>query len=126
MIVGVSMGVSYTVETRAEKTLSDDKSFDQISYVRFRYDLELDQEGRIIGGEWHDFARPDFIWTPDSERRALSNADALVQETGSPWKTDQKSIPEAWRPLIPEASKRGIPLGFIVEELIERSRLKKY
>ncbi len=29
----------------------------------YRYRLELDSRGRIIGGEWLSWERPDFIWT---------------------------------------------------------------
>jgi hypothetical protein len=30
----------------------------------YRYVLELDKKGRIIGGEWLSWERPDFIWMP--------------------------------------------------------------
>lgn len=32
--------------------------------VTYNYRLELDGSGRIIGGEWLQFQRPDFLWVP--------------------------------------------------------------
>ncbi|MDQ3231092.1 MAG: hypothetical protein M3Q07_04660 [Pseudobdellovibrionaceae bacterium] len=32
---------------------------------RYEYRLELDSEGRIIGGSWISTARPDFVWAMD-------------------------------------------------------------
>ncbi|HXH75476.1 MAG TPA: hypothetical protein VNJ08_10955 [Bacteriovoracaceae bacterium] len=29
----------------------------------FEYDLDIDANGKIIGGEWHSRQRPDFLWT---------------------------------------------------------------
>jgi hypothetical protein len=34
----------------------------QVRSQTFHYLLELDAEGRIIGGEWRDEVRPDFLW----------------------------------------------------------------
>jgi hypothetical protein len=31
--------------------------------MRLNYDLELDGSGAIIGGEWRQRDRPDFLWT---------------------------------------------------------------
>lgn len=30
--------------------------------LTYEYDLDLDKEGRIIGGNWHSKERPDFMW----------------------------------------------------------------
>ncbi len=38
------------------------KSPESIVSETYTYTLELDKKGRIIGGEWKSYARPDFIW----------------------------------------------------------------
>jgi hypothetical protein len=35
-----------------------------IDRQHYVYDLELDRDGKIIGGEWETFDRPDFLWLP--------------------------------------------------------------
>jgi hypothetical protein len=36
---------------------------------RYEYILELDDQGRIIGGEWITATRPDFMWTITKEQK---------------------------------------------------------
>lgn len=40
------------------------------SYIvsRYQYLLELDQEGKIVGGEWLSWEHPDFIWRMEKPR----------------------------------------------------------
>lgn len=35
----------------------------------YLYDLDLDEKGRIIGGEWRSRDRPDFLWTVNGAAR---------------------------------------------------------
>jgi hypothetical protein len=39
------------------------KSGTNLQVSKYRYRLELDSRGRIIGGTWLSWERPDFIWT---------------------------------------------------------------
>jgi len=39
------------------------KSGTNLEVSNYKYRLELDSRGRIIGGAWISFERPDFIWT---------------------------------------------------------------
>jgi hypothetical protein len=61
--------------------------------VRYLYELELDRDGDIIGGEWYTHRPPDFLWTA--------------------WR------PLAWHT---SASDRPAPLATIVEALLARAR----
>jgi hypothetical protein len=59
------------VKTRMEYVLEmspdwnsqlDREALDSIGSRTYEYRLELDGEGKIIGGEWMGFDRPDFFW----------------------------------------------------------------
>lgn len=60
-----------TVLTKMHYTVEIQHSYDETSeynstYTKsYRYTLELDKNGRIIGGEWISEDRPDFLWKQD-------------------------------------------------------------
>lgn len=58
----------------------NDKSFKKVTY---KYVLELGRFGRIIGGRWLSFKRPDFIWkeTVPYYRGILSGLDQLIKKS---------------------------------------------
>jgi hypothetical protein len=43
----------------------------------FEYDLDIDGNGKIIGGEWQSRARPDFIWTTEKALIWVGQFDRL-------------------------------------------------
>ncbi|RLA63891.1 MAG: hypothetical protein DRQ88_01245 [Epsilonproteobacteria bacterium] len=51
--------------------------------VTYKYVLELGSFGRIIGGRWLSFKRPDFIWkqTIPSYRGILSGLDKIIKKS---------------------------------------------
>ena len=51
---------------------------DENQQMTFVYDLELDANLRIIGGEWRDQARPDFIWRPRPGTKPSTPADGIA------------------------------------------------
>ena len=44
----------------------------------YSYDLELNAEKEIIGGEWYGNRHPDFLWTPVKGPRARGRGAALL------------------------------------------------
>ena len=36
--------------------------------VDYRYRLEIDRNGAIIGGKWLSYERPDFLWKQETPR----------------------------------------------------------
>lgn len=40
----------------------------KVSVREYRYRIELDASGKIVGGEWESKQRPDFIWNTDPAR----------------------------------------------------------
>lgn len=63
-IVGVKTRIEYVSETRPDANGKDGPYRDSIVAVEYIYDLEVESNGKIIGGEWYHTAHPDFIWTP--------------------------------------------------------------
>ena len=134
-IVGVEMKIQYIAETHPEHRLVDNEEYDSITSAYYRYDLELDQEGSIIGGEWYSNAHPDFLWTPPKEGRALTRLDMAIiegiedeEKKGNDasfliWEHQQSDqpVPLIWREHLRSFSENGQPLGLIVEGLIQRS-----
>lgn len=62
----VETEVSYITETSQswEKLISED----QIVKNVFKYRLEINAEDLILGGEWLDEQRPDFLWIKDAPK----------------------------------------------------------
>lgn len=58
-----------------ESTIQD--KFETISYW---YDLEIDQNGLIVGGEWQDIIHPDFIWVVAKNYVPKSFYDYVIED----------------------------------------------
>jgi hypothetical protein len=97
----------------------DSVQYDRSHEANYIYDLELDAEGNIIGGEWYNLYHPDFIWDPAEGARALSVGDRYLSRVN--W-NGKEPIPSSWSKIYDYAGKRGEPLAKIVEKLIELSR----
>ena len=74
------MDVAYTVETLPSRAETDSAKNDALKSARYFYDLELNADGEIIGGEWYHNNHPDFLWTPPKNERALSAVDRYGQQ----------------------------------------------
>lgn len=112
-IVGVAMDTSHVNAinpTRANKVEPPLKT------VRFIYDLELDANYNVLGGEWYSNAHPDFIWTFDKSAQALSAGDASV--SGDPW-TLSSPVPSNWAAAAQRSSARGAPLYNFISRLVQ-------
>lgn len=114
-VVGVRMRTSYVVETSPSHREVDSSRYDGITSVRYTYDLELDKNGNILGGEWYTNKHPDFLWTPSPTDRAMS----YVTGNGE-WKVGE-SVPQSWKSQAVWMSKYSQPLTSIVEELFKRA-----
>ncbi len=125
-VVGVSMDLTYMVETHPRQTKRDGNTDDALKEVSYEYDLELDDKMNVIGGEWYSNAHPDFLWTPDPGTRALTPADERLEKKGDANKkwNGNTPIPREWAEVAPKASEHGMPLATIVEALIKLSRGK--
>lgn len=60
--ISVETSMSYGAEATAHWEVSSG-TFSEATKT-YRYRLELDAKGQILGGEWLDEERPDFFWEP--------------------------------------------------------------
>ena len=119
-VVGVTMKIRYQVENfplaKMRLDASHDKAFDDI----LNYDLELDAQGNIIGGEWVGYSQtnhPDII-------SYVSQRDLIRTEFDH--KIRGNNLPEMLRSIKPEyaakASTRKRPLYKVVKALARMSQ----
>jgi hypothetical protein len=116
--VGIEMEVTYVVETGANHNEVDSAVHDATTTVTYMYDLELDQNMEIVGGEWYSNIHPDFLWNPVADGRASTIGDQRLTGT---W-DGTSALPKFWRDVaVMTAVHNGLPLASIVESLIEAS-----
>ncbi|NDG85190.1 MAG: hypothetical protein EBX52_09170 [Proteobacteria bacterium] len=122
-LVGVRSTVTYRYYRWPEGNrdrITDGPAADNVRSKTFEYDLELDDSGRVLGGEWGDRSRengervryaeqPDFIWMasndalPFSEQSLYTIAGSRIDPESQDlfgntnWSWDGKSpLPEDW------------------------------
>lgn len=119
-IVGVTLKIKYQVENfplaQMRLDAKHDKAFDDL----LSYDLELDHQGNIVGGEWTGHSQtnhPDII-------SYVSTRDLIRSEFD--WQIRGKNMPEILRSIKPEfAAKTSAykrPLYKVIKELARLSR----
>ncbi len=120
-VVGVVMDIVYVVETHPTLLDTDAEYRDGLTSMRLTYDLELDDRGNIIGGEWYTNAHPDFLWTFDPEQQAATSYESAARGewTGS-------TPPATWTMAAQRASaSQSAPLLKVVAELVRRTSGKE-
>lgn len=116
-LVGVISEIKYSVEAYPSHTNRVDESVSRLVTVSYYYDLELDKDFNIIGGEWYQKAHPDFLWKPFKGARAFFRGeDRLSRWEGS------LPLPFDYLNMIKSASPQRFPLARILEKLIEQSK----
>lgn len=84
--------------------------------VEYSYLLELDEQLRIIGGEWITEKHPDFAWYPKTFYGPTTDGDTAVQEL------DPNAPDASWREGAMQALQHGSPLGRFVLNLFTRAQ----
>lgn len=116
-IVGVSMRVGYMIESAPEMNDKVSADEERIVWVDYLYDLEIDKDGHILGGEWYSNKHPDFLWTPEPNAKAQTLPMGLM---GS-W-DGQTTLPESWMRIGQAGGRSGVVLSQIVDVLLAKSR----
>jgi hypothetical protein len=104
-VVGIIMDVTYTIESVPHGYDTDDETHDFVRTVQYHYDLELDANGKVVGGEWYNKSHPDFVWMPIKEAIAVNQEDLHVR-------SNLDAIETA-----PSASKQNVPLRWVLDYL---------
>lgn len=121
-IVGISLEVEYAAESSPSHDETDVGQADSSTTAYYFYDLELDSNYNIIGGEWYNRIHPDFLWTPDYNTRAITRSDYYLLSRNL-W--DGKSaLSQEIRTLATGEAFQGNALAYIVNSLIQLSQEK--
>jgi hypothetical protein len=121
-IVGVEMMLEYVVETDPEHRVKDDVKFDRSQRVYYLYDLELDEQNNIIGGEWYQNTHPDFLWTPTQNAKALTTGDMLIYNLPNWDGKASLASDRNWTYAAEKSARQGQPLAKLIESLINLSQ----
>ncbi len=114
-IVGVSMQVSYVIENTPS---AGENQEIETSSTGYDYDLELDENHQIIGGEWHSYQHPDFLWVPVKGTFPATLGD------GPDGGSDFHNITPEMRSVVQANSERNLPWGPFVRNLFSQSARK--
>ena len=119
-LVGVAMTINYVAETAPDHTPTDDPGNDRLVAVQYYYDLELDAEGNIVGGEWYQNAHPDFAWVPEEDESSSSVGDSGVNLNGPLTAKLSANL----TPYAVYGSQNGQPLTAVIQSLFQQSSAK--
>jgi hypothetical protein len=117
-VVGVVTNVTYTKETQPSHVERDGPSRDYMVTVTYYYDLELDRNFQIIGGEWYQNAHPDFAFVYPPQARPVARYEA---QAGGDWSTNQ-SLPATWQAAAISSASSSEVLYSIVTKLSEMAQ----
>lgn len=110
-IIGVKMIVTYAIEN--EPSLQENQPSESAS-AHYEYDLELNQNGEIIGGEWISESHPDFLWLPVPGSFPETPGDQAV--------VNLSGISREVREIGRAGAQRGLPVGAVVKALVSASK----
>jgi len=112
-IVGVNMKVAYAVENFPSQ---EENQEPVSSFKNYSYDLELDSNYAIVGGEWYSTQHPDFLWIPVEGTFPPTRGDDRGHEF------DYASLSELDRKIAAKNAEDGYPWGAVVRDLFNKSR----
>jgi hypothetical protein len=125
-LVGIAMQVVYVAETLPNHIGIDTPAQDKRIAVNFLYDLELDDQFKIIGGEWYNRFHPDFLWVHPKNSRPVTVGDTFLNRpenaAQAKW-TGSQPMPALWTQAAVASSQQGQPLEKIVQTLVNLSAL---
>ncbi len=113
-LVGVTMDVFHPALISARTGTSKVNTIHSETYT---YDLELDENYNIVGGEWYSHDRPDFLWSFHDGAQASNREDDSITEA---W-DGHSTLPALYSENAIQASRRGRVLSKIANALQQQS-----
>ena len=115
-LVGVKMDISYGVN-QAERAPNEGSSKRKINTRTLAYELELDENYTMLGGEWVAGSHPDLLWTVPKGTVPDSPSESLLPPRGG----ENGVIPRSWAAAARASAAKLTPLRRVVDLLIQRS-----
>ncbi len=119
-VAGVIMDVTFLNEVNASHGVQNKPT---TKVYRYFFDLEMDANQNIIGGEWYTQSHPDFIWTYAKGAKAVTRAEAGLN--ASEWNVSAP-LPQSWMAAAQRASANGSPLAVIIQRIVEAAPKAEY
>jgi hypothetical protein len=116
-LVGVRMDISYGVN-RTERAPNEGSSKRKINTRTLAYELELDSDFNLLGGEWVDGSHPDLLWVVPKGTVPDSPGEAQLPPRGG----ESGVIPKSWGAAARASAEHMTPLRRVVDILMQRSR----
>lgn len=116
-LVGVISEIQYVTEEFPYQSELDHSALHRLVTVTYYYDLELNGNYDIIGGEWYQKAHPDMLWKPDR--------GAVLEIYGENHTSDWNGffpIPQDLVQFAIQESSNKTPLTKILNELMKKNR----
>lgn len=119
-VVKIVMSLQYLSENSPTISMTDSPENDSRAAQTYSYDLELDRDENIVGGEWYSTVHPDFLWVPTQGSKATSYGDAWLDWHADSARWDGVSaIPSSWQNASKMSSAKDQPLARVVSRLFE-------
>lgn len=125
-VVGIVMNVIYLVETQPTHGTPHP---DQMVKATYYYDLELDENDNLVGGEWYTNLHPDFLWTVAQGEKPRNGIDLRLQtnydgSSESLIKIGREPMDQTGKYTPFEISSVGnqAPLATVVDYLVEKTK----
>jgi hypothetical protein len=115
-LVGVVTKVYYGENQRNHPLEGSVKRTEKV--MDLQYELELDENLNLLGGEWLSKRHPDLMWTIPRGSEPDTAGDLLLGNAS--W--DGYSPITGWEDAARQSAKSVLPLRKVVEALVERSR----
>lgn len=112
-VVGVTMDVEYMNENSPNHRVQTKPA---TKTARYHYDLELDANYNVIGGEWYSRAHPDFLWSYAPDAQALAPGDKDIN--ADDWNV-AGPVPASWTEAARKSSVKGAPLYSVIKKIVE-------
>lgn len=111
-VVGVFMKVTYITENLPSHQENQEVNS---SMMGLTYDLELDENMMIVGGEWYGSGHPDFLWIPVQRSFPVTHGD------DDPRSVDLAALKPEDKQTARANAEYGLPTGNVVKALFRAS-----